>query len=827
MKKNLLLILTVVFLAPLSFSQVAKKYVLIEQFTNASCGPCAAGNPAFYNDIIVPFKGSVHHIAYHTSWPGTDPMYSHNTADNGARTTFYNVTGVPTYITMGKNNGRPTPKQINDLFNNNGNPGSPIALDVKQTVDGDSLRVNVKVYTVNENFSDITYRLRVAITEENVNYASAPGSNGEKFFPNVFRRMLPSVAGAEYKRAPKGEFVEYDFAFRISNVWKMDEIYSIAFIQNNATKDILNCGSSIDGPINISNGELIVTASKQFVASSSETQFTAQISNKGFIEEAFRVHLIKDMPGDWDASFEVDGVTYSANDTVEISIPAGSDIDGLITINPGSSSAIGRATMVLESMDNPDGMAYHRTVRVISNVTDLVVSNETAIDFEDGYLNALDSAGNTSYAGSSTVELLQGFSNNVFGEVKSIYYNMGWTFPALTNELVDALIPFLNNGGNLFMSGQDIGWAAYEGSGQTNKIKSFYTDYLKAKYEGDGSPSNNQLKGFESDHLFNSFSTSTITTVYGSGTLYPDEITPINGSKAILTYNTAAKIAGVRHFDSNKNSKVVYLGVGVEMLSEGARNQILKMAYDYFYNEGCGAVEVDYEISHVKCRGDADGSIIINTSGGSGSYSFNWGNNITESNRENLSGGTYTLNFTDNNACSFETKYTIRESSTLLTGSVTSFDASTGTNGSATANASGGTSPYTYLWTPGNRTTRTISNLTPGDYTVKITDALGCEKEYSVTILSTVGIEEHNQDVNFSVYPIPSRDNVFVEMELDGLKEVKVSLFDVLGKTIDSQKSSAAGKFTAKFNVNQLPAGVYYVKVETGDTQLVKKILVQ
>jgi hypothetical protein len=829
MKKLLLSIFTVLLLAPLANAQVAKKYLIIEQFTNASCGPCAAGNPAFNNDVILPYTGKTHHVAYHTSWPGTDPMYSHNTAENAARTTYYNVTGVPTYITMGKNNGRPVPKDLDALIDGDGNPGSPIALEVSQEIDGDSLRVKVKVITVNENFSDLTYKLRIAIVERNINYSTPPGSNGEKYFPNVFRKMLPNTTGDDYKRAPKGQFVEYNYAVKIPNpsVWKMNEIYTLAFVQNNTTKDILNCGSSRDEPINISNGGLSVTAPKLFVASSSETKFPTVVSNKGVIDETFRVYLSKSVPMDWDVTFEVDGIAYSANDTVEINIPAGSDIDGFVTIMPGNTPGIGRSTISMVSVDNPSGIVFNKTVKVISKVTDLVVSNSSAIDYEEGYLKGLINAGNTTNAGSNTLELLEGFSNNVLGEIKSIYYNMGWTFPALTDELVDALIPFLNNGGNLFMSGQDIGWAAYEGTGQTNKIKSFFTDYLKAKYEADGAGANSQLKALESDHIFNSYATAAIASIYGAGNLYPDEISPINGSKAILTYNTAAKIAGVRSFDSNKNSKVVYLGVGVEMLNEAARNQLLKMTYDYFYGEGCGAVEVDYQVTNVKCKGDANGSIILTASGASGSNTFSWSNNSNTSSLENISGGTYTLTFTNGSGCSFQTKYTVKESSTLLEGTISSLNASTGSNGSATANPTGGTTPYTYLWMPGNKTTKTISGLTPGDYTVTITDALGCQIEKTVNIVSTVGIDEHNKTIDFSVYPIPSRDKVFVEMELDGLKEVKVSLYDVLGKNIESQKTSASGKFLAAFEINHLPSGVYYVKLEAGDNQYVKKIIVQ
>ena len=56
-----------------------------------------------------------------------------------------------------------------------------------------------------------------------------------------------------------------------------------------------------------------------------------------------------------------------------------------------------------------------------------------------------------------------------------------------------------------------------------------------------------------------------------------------------------------------------------------------------------------------------------------------------------------------------------------------------GSDGTATATVSGGTSPYTYLWSNGG-TTSTITGLTPGTYTCYVTDANGCTDEAAVVV---------------------------------------------------------------------------------------------
>jgi gliding motility-associated-like protein len=55
-------------------------------------------------------------------------------------------------------------------------------------------------------------------------------------------------------------------------------------------------------------------------------------------------------------------------------------------------------------------------------------------------------------------------------------------------------------------------------------------------------------------------------------------------------------------------------------------------------------------------------------------------------------------------------------------------------NGTATATANAGTSPYTYLWTPSGQTTQTATGLASGVYSVSITDSSGCTATNTVTV---------------------------------------------------------------------------------------------
>jgi Secretion system C-terminal sorting domain/SprB repeat len=65
-----------------------------------------------------------------------------------------------------------------------------------------------------------------------------------------------------------------------------------------------------------------------------------------------------------------------------------------------------------------------------------------------------------------------------------------------------------------------------------------------------------------------------------------------------------------------------------------------------------------------------------------------------------------------------------------------------GATGEATATALGGTSPYTYSWSPGGRTTSTASGLSAGTYTVHVTSHAGCTETATVIITQPAALRD-------------------------------------------------------------------------------------
>jgi len=140
----------------------------------------------------------------------------------------------------------------------------------------------------------------------------------------------------------------------------------------------------------------------------------------------------------------------------------------------------------------------------------------------------------------------------------------------------------------------------------------------------------------------------------------------------------------------------------------------------------CCQLNLNITTTAINCNGNCDGTATAVVSNGTAPYTYLWGNLSTTPTITNLCAGTYSVTVTDANACTASTTTVITEpTSTMVLVSITNVNSQGGSNGSITANPSGGTSPYTYFWSNG-QTTQTISGLSVGIYSVTITDANGC-----------------------------------------------------------------------------------------------------
>ena len=136
----------------------------------------------------------------------------------------------------------------------------------------------------------------------------------------------------------------------------------------------------------------------------------------------------------------------------------------------------------------------------------------------------------------------------------------------------------------------------------------------------------------------------------------------------------------------------------------------------------------------VLCFGDFTGSVDATVSGGTPPYSYLWSNGVTSEDISGIPAGNYSVQVTDFHNCSYTISTSITEPADSIFIELSSFDADCfgAPTGSILGNVSGGTAPYSYLWSNGE-TTDDLANLIAGIYTITVTDDNNCVSSLSDT----------------------------------------------------------------------------------------------
>lgn len=139
----------------------------------------------------------------------------------------------------------------------------------------------------------------------------------------------------------------------------------------------------------------------------------------------------------------------------------------------------------------------------------------------------------------------------------------------------------------------------------------------------------------------------------------------------------------------------------------------------------------------VSCFGANNGQTIVIPNAGTAPFNYSWTGGCTSASCTNLAPGSYTVTVTDANGCT-ATADTLISQPPQLVASITGTTPTTcngACDGTATANAIGGTGALAYSWnTIPAQATATATGLCAGTYTCTVTDANSCTSTITATI---------------------------------------------------------------------------------------------
>jgi len=203
--------------------------------------------------------------------------------------------------------------------------------------------------------------------------------------------------------------------------------------------------------------------------------------------------------------------------------------------------------------------------------------------------------------------------------------------------------------------------------------------------------------------------------------------------EALFTQNTSVSTytkfeATINYLNANTPDSAKILVISSNPSSAGSANDGSALFVDDLEFVSCAGFSASVGTTDVTTNGGSDGIVTAIVSGGATPYNYAWSSGQTSSTVNGLTADTYCVTVTDNNGCTTSACGVVSSPSCSgfsVAVSTTSITYVGNNDGTASVAESGGTGPYTYLWSTGE-TTQAISGLTPDDYCVTVTDANSC-----------------------------------------------------------------------------------------------------
>ncbi|MBD3336470.1 MAG: hypothetical protein GF355_13235, partial [Candidatus Eisenbacteria bacterium] len=537
--------------------------VIAEDCTATWCGYC----PYAYQGLEVMKEKydstEFNSIRYYATSGG------YGTSETDARIAYYNIGGYPTVIFRGTTvvvGGSPTiaTGSVYDPIVSNGiaSPSSfKITVNSVDLTDPGHIDFDVEVMETVDDIGNM--KIRVVLLENDLTSTHT----------DVTRDVLPDV---NLTVSQLGEVQNVYHNLDIDPAWVNDKWVAV-FIQDDDDKSILQSASTRPAPDY--SVRFWAKGSRGAVVGSDKSLVEFEefaVYNLGTNPDVIRVTLdTGELPAGWSCEFSDGGNVYT--DYVDLSLNPGESQTFTLSVT-ADGPGYAQPRIVLTSNNLPD---VEREIRynVVTNDVDIFfVDDDGAEPYEDYHIDAIENYGGLSYgvwdrdvAGLSAAELTQ---------FDMVFWQTGLSYPSLDANDRDALTPFLEGGGSLFITGQDLGWDIWDQGGSAIL---WYRQYLHATYLIDNT-NRDYVVGRANDPIGDGLYLTLIGGDGADNNEYPDGISPYDDSASpIMSYENSSYVAGIKA--NSPIGEVVYLGFAYETINNADDRRLLTARIiDWFLN---------------------------------------------------------------------------------------------------------------------------------------------------------------------------------------------------------------------------------------------------
>jgi hypothetical protein len=486
--------------------------------------------------------------------------------DSDSRITYYGISGLPTLVWQGTIynvgagtdviNGDPYDAIIRSLLP----AATPFVLRITDFNYGHTDPFVTVQVELEDDVADIsnTY-IRVFIVENDLQYSST-------IYQDILRDMLPQTA---LTIDTAGQVQEFTQPLPIQPSWVTENLRLVAIVQRDTDKAILQACNSL--PVGDYAFRFYSLGDRVVVASGAHQFDDFALFNQGNLDDTYHLSLdTSDLPVGWNA-WLTDGV--DSFDAVEVSLQSGERTIYNVVVETGSPGG-GGVTLNIHSLGNrtDDRQVSYSVITADTEI--LLVDDDGPASFESDYFAPAIEAAGRSYAiwdrGSAAV------SGLILENFDTVVWNVGWAFPSLDADDRAALSVYLDGGGRLFVSGQDIGWDLNDQGGTAYQ---WYRQYLHANYINDDT-NDYTLDGVADDPVSDGISLIITGGDGANNQEYPSDIDPYGeGAGVIFTYDLNRN--GAIKADTGVY-KVVYFAFGYEAINNATdRNLVMERVLNW------------------------------------------------------------------------------------------------------------------------------------------------------------------------------------------------------------------------------------------------------
>ncbi|MBI2258028.1 MAG: gliding motility-associated C-terminal domain-containing protein [Flavobacteriia bacterium] len=232
--------------------------------------------------------------------------------------------------------------------------------------------------------------------------------------------------------------------------------------------------------------------------------------------------------------------------------------------------------------------------------------------------------------------------------------------------------------------------------------------------------------------------------------------------------------------------------------------------------EANASITSNYNGQNISCFGENDGSATVSVNGGVSPIGYSWLNTgISTPDINSLTAGEYVVELTDDTGCkAWDTIVLTQPEAITITGTVTNVLCYGNSTGEIDVTISGGTLPYSFLWS-NNELIEDLISIPAGVYTDTVTDINSCSVYQSFTVTQPdASMIITAQTGTLLCY---GDNNSFIDLSINGGIEPYTFLWSG-GEETEDLSNLSAGDYTVTVSDNNLCPQNFDVSISQPDS---------